>query len=136
MCVCVSVRMCVCVYVRVSVCVCARAYVSVCLCLSIHACELFLSFFMSVRVNVTSPQVPNVIAVDWSKGAKGPNYFQAVANTRVVGAQIATMIKTLQQVGLKLADVHLVGHSLGAHTVGYAGEKFTTTQIGRITGLG
>jgi pancreatic triacylglycerol lipase len=29
--------------------------------------------------------------------------------------------------------VHLLGHSLGAHTVGYAGERIT--GLGRITGL-
>ena len=28
--------------------------------------------------------------------------------------------------------VHLIGHSLGAHTVGYAGEKIA--NLGRITG--
>ena len=77
-------------------------------------------------------QVPNVIEVNWEKGAKFPNYFQAVANTRVVGAQIATLIKTL---GVDVGRVHLIGHSLGAHVAGYAGEKFQSNgKIGRITG--
>ncbi|KAK7116539.1 pancreatic lipase-related protein 2-like [Littorina saxatilis] len=81
--------------------------------------------------------VPNVIAVDWKEGAKPPNYIRAAANTRVVGAHIATLIKTL---GVDPANVHLIGHSLGAHVAGYAGEKFghssfSRTKIGRITGL-
>ena len=76
-----------------------------------------------------------MIAVDWSTGARPPNYFQGTANTRVVGAQTATLIKTLEEVGVDLADVHIIGHSRGAQSAGYAGEKFTTKKIGRITGL-
>ena len=70
--------------------------------------------------------------VDWTQGSKGLNYLQAAANARVVGAQVATMIRTL---GVDLGRVHLIGHSLGAHVAGYAGEKFQTNgTIGRITG--
>ena len=37
----------------------------------------------------------NVIVIDWSSGSNFP-YTQATANTRVVGAEIAKLIKTLQ----------------------------------------
>ena len=37
----------------------------------------------------------NVILVDWGSGSNFP-YTQATANTRVVGAEIAKLIKTLQ----------------------------------------
>jgi Lipase. len=35
--------------------------------------------------------------------------------------------------GLNPADVHMIGHSLGAHTAGYAGQAIE--GLGRITGL-
>lgn len=75
----------------------------------------------------------NVIAVDWSKGADNINYIQAAANTRVVGATIANLIKELHNVAhLAHNKVHLVGHSLGSHISGYAGER--AHGVGRITG--
>lgn len=38
----------------------------------------------------------NVIVVDWRIGAGASIYGQAAANTRVVGAQIGYLIKTLE----------------------------------------
>ncbi|XP_063992113.1 pancreatic triacylglycerol lipase-like isoform X2 [Diachasmimorpha longicaudata] len=76
----------------------------------------------------------NVIIVDWAGGSL-PLYTQATANTRLVGLEIAHLVKHLQtNYGLDTSDVHLIGHSLGAHTAGYAGERLEG-QIGRITGL-
>ncbi|CAG2232270.1 Pancreatic triacylglycerol lipase [Mytilus edulis] len=74
----------------------------------------------------------NVIVVIWTRGAFD-SYNQAVANTRVVGAVTANMVKLLHSAGgVSYNDVHIVGHSLGAHVAGYVGE---TVPIGRITGL-
>ncbi|XP_043465079.1 pancreatic triacylglycerol lipase-like isoform X1 [Leptopilina heterotoma] len=76
----------------------------------------------------------NVIIVDWAGGSL-PLYTQATANTRLVGLEIANLVKHLQvNYGLDMSEVHLIGHSLGAHTAGYAGEKLGGA-IGRITGL-
>ncbi|NWU50712.1 LIPR3 protein, partial [Dromas ardeola] len=75
----------------------------------------------------------NCIAVDWKDGAKG-TYISAVNNIRVIGAEVAYFIKTLQEIfRYFLCKIHLIGHSLGAHTAGEAGRRIQ--GIGRITGL-
>ncbi|XP_071033541.1 pancreatic triacylglycerol lipase [Parasteatoda tepidariorum] len=75
----------------------------------------------------------NVISVDWVFGA-APPYTQAVANARMVGVILADFIEILQDVySIPLTSMHLIGHSLGAHVAGYAGERLK--RLGRITGL-
>lgn len=76
----------------------------------------------------------NVITVDWGNGAKAPYYDQAVANLRLVGTQVMLLLNILQGQGLRLDDVHMIGHSLGAHMSGYVG-LLTGSAIGRISGL-
>ncbi|KAK7501463.1 hypothetical protein BaRGS_00007267 [Batillaria attramentaria] len=75
----------------------------------------------------------NVVIVDWGHGSMAL-YGQASANTRVVGAQIAQLIKFLQaNTEARPEDMHIIGHSLGSHVAGYAGERLQ--YLGRITGL-
>ncbi|KAM7428877.1 hypothetical protein ABFA07_020190 [Porites harrisoni] len=83
----------------------------------------------------------NVVLVDWSKGAKGPNYLQAAGNTRLVGAQTAELIRFMissspGSVG-SIDRFYIVGFSLGAQVAGYAGSylKDQGMKLGRITGL-
>ncbi|CAG5122260.1 unnamed protein product [Candidula unifasciata] len=75
----------------------------------------------------------NVVIINWA-GGNGPPYSQAAANARLVGAQTAQLISQLiSSKGVAAADFHIIGHSLGAHVAGYAGEKIP--DLGRITGL-
>jgi pancreatic triacylglycerol lipase len=75
----------------------------------------------------------NVFIVRWGGGSAFP-YAQATANTRLVGLEVAYMLKTLvSSFGAKMSDMHLIGHSLGSHVAGYAGKN--VTALGRITGL-
>lgn len=76
----------------------------------------------------------NVIVVDWT-GGNGNPYSQAVANAWVVGGEIYLLVEFLKKTtNLKPSQVHVIGHSLGAHVAGYAGNRMEQT-IGRITGL-
>nr|XP_022314804.1 pancreatic triacylglycerol lipase-like [Crassostrea virginica]XP_022314805.1 pancreatic triacylglycerol lipase-like [Crassostrea virginica] len=75
----------------------------------------------------------NVIAVNWKNGAS-KIYPQSAANTRVVGAAVAKFLEMLRNKhGVKMENVHVIGHSLGAQTGGYIGQR--TPNMGRITGL-
>lgn len=81
----------------------------------------------------------SVITVDWSGGASPP-YSQAVANIRLVGVITAHILfRVYEQFKLKNLDqVHLIGHSLGAHLSGYTGsalQKEFNLVLGRITAL-
>ena len=75
----------------------------------------------------------NVILCDWGDGAT-TWYFQASANSRTVGVEIALLLEFLsREARIPAKNFHLLGHSLGAHIAGYAGQRFK--GLGRITGL-
>ncbi|XP_016284171.1 pancreatic triacylglycerol lipase [Monodelphis domestica] len=76
----------------------------------------------------------NCICVDWKSGSR-TEYTQASQNIRVVGAEIAYLVDLLKsQYKYSLDDVHIIGHSLGAHAAGEAGRRHNGL-LGRITGL-
>ncbi|XP_066298151.1 pancreatic lipase-related protein 2-like [Branchiostoma lanceolatum] len=77
----------------------------------------------------------NVVTVDWADGASiVGSYGQATANSRVVGAEVAKIIDYMSlQTGANARNFHLIGHSLGCHVAGYAGDILG--NIGRITAL-
>ena len=83
-----------------------------------------------------------VILVDWFNGANADlsflenssydvlsdlfnlmPYHQAAANTRYIGAMIANVIKNIRSVSKAQSLFHCVGHSLGAHSCGFAGKE-------------
>ena len=79
----------------------------------------------------------NVITVDWERGAAGPSYSQAVANTELVGRQTGLLLLDMMTLGVKPSDIHLVGFSLGAHVAACAAHTVLTrslVKVGRITG--
>jgi hypothetical protein len=79
----------------------------------------------------------NVITVDWEKGASGPSYSQAVANTELVGRQTGLLLMDMVTLGVRSSNIHMVGFSLGAHIAACASHILLTrlhVKVGRITG--
>nr|CAD7448806.1 unnamed protein product [Timema bartmani] len=84
---------------------------------------------------ISSGEAVNVIMMDWSSGAS--NLVYEVCRERVVpsGEYLATLINFLASQGMKTANLHIAGHSLGAHIAGVAGNRQTSGTVGRITGM-
>lgn len=74
--------------------------------------------------------------MDWSELAKNLNYMISANQTMEVGRHVAQMIDSLvERKGAKTSKMHIVGHSLGAHTAGFAGSFTSKGRIARITGI-
>ncbi|XP_034246314.1 inactive pancreatic lipase-related protein 1-like [Thrips palmi] len=77
----------------------------------------------------------NVILVDWS-GADSINYVAARLRVSSVGTLVGRLLDQLVWTGgMDTHDVHLVGHSLGAHIMGFAARNAGLGDTGRITAL-
>ena len=108
--------------------------------------ESFCLCVFSKKAYLEQNTEANIVAVDWGQLAtpKGllPEAFYGLAtnNVAVVGRRVSEFLVYLkEQNALKgTDDIHLVGHSLGAHVSGKAGRYFTQSTgvlLGRITGL-
>ena len=79
-----------------------------------------------------------VVIMGWKKGAQysyfsvASDYPQAAANTQAVGSQLSDTLNYLKYL-LPGTKLYAIGHSLGAHLMGYAG-KFDHELLTRITG--
>lgn len=73
--------------------------------------------------------------MDWSALSRDVSYFIPAYLTVRVGSIVARFLENIVNLGLiEPSDIHLIGHSLGAHVLGATGGSFTLGKIGRITG--
>ncbi|XP_058527507.1 pancreatic triacylglycerol lipase-like [Ochotona princeps] len=92
------------------------------------------SWLSTICKNLFKVESVNCICVDW-KGGSQTTYPQATLNTQIVGAEVAYFVNVLKSsLGYSPSNVHVIGHSLGAHAAGEAGRR-SNGAIGRITGL-
>lgn len=78
-----------------------------------------------MRKRYFHPCVTNIsiVAVDWGEMAADNNYIRSVASTRNVGRNVAMVIDHMvTKRNVNLQDIHIIGHSLGAHTAGFSGS--------------
>lgn len=76
----------------------------------------------------------NVIGVDWSSVSVSYLYPFVAKDTTKVGKAVGKFLDALtRKYGIKGEQVHLIGHSLGAHVMGNAAAT-TKLNISRITG--
>lgn len=77
-----------------------------------------------------------MIAVDWSKPARGPEvcYTVAVLNSRHVASCVAQMVRSVVAYSAGGESVHVIGASMGAHLAGYVADRLRPYRLDRITG--
>jgi hypothetical protein len=82
-----------------------------------------------------------LIITDWSKIANNIYYITPALQVPFVARTATTLIKTLVQLNLtEIKNIHVLGHSLGAHVSGGIGMYMQDQEIGlgvkipRITG--
>ncbi|XP_012276801.1 pancreatic triacylglycerol lipase [Orussus abietinus] len=95
--------------------------------------ESNVEWFKNLTYAILNKTDSNVIGVDWKKGSS-TSYMQAASNTRIVASEIARVIRYfVEQYSADVSTFHLLGHSLGAHIMGYVGKNIS--GIARITAL-
>ncbi|KAG5898204.1 hypothetical protein JTB14_005584 [Gonioctena quinquepunctata] len=78
----------------------------------------------------------NVIVMDWSPISENTFYPIPMRATYEIANYYAELLNYLiDEIGINPQDIHLIGHSLGAHISGFAGRKVVNGTIGRITAL-
>lgn len=77
----------------------------------------------------------NVIGVDWSPLVTR-DYLTAIKGAYFAAKNVSSLINWLvSSRQVKLENIHLIGHSLGAHVAGLSSDTVTGNgKIGRITG--
>lgn len=77
----------------------------------------------------------NVITADWNQVSSSYVYPMPAYLTAHVGSVVAELLENLVRLAvIDPSDIHVIGHSLGAHVSGACGAAFSLGKIGRITG--
>ncbi|XP_022702309.1 pancreatic lipase-related protein 3-like isoform X2 [Varroa jacobsoni] len=83
--------------------------------------------YQAIRKNFLKHINCNFIFVDWSKGSVNA-YWTSTANSRIVGVELALLLEKLIYFRIEKSKIYLMGHSLGSHIIGYAGQRVPGLQ--------
>ncbi|KAK3862658.1 hypothetical protein Pcinc_031496 [Petrolisthes cinctipes] len=102
----------------------------------IHGFGGCCNFQLSARDELFKIGSYNVLVVNWAKLSAQPWYNTALANLPVVANWTAQLLEWMvEETGLDVSQLQVVGHSLGAHMAGFIGQDLTKFRLPRITGL-
>ncbi|KAK9712526.1 Lipase [Popillia japonica] len=76
----------------------------------------------------------NIIGMDWSALCEF-EYFSARKGAQTAGKSLFYFLQFLARQDVSYDDIHLIGHSLGAHVAAMGADALPDGRIGRITGL-
>ena len=81
-----------------------------------------------------------VFALDWRKESTSLNYLKNSQNGRLIARQAVKFLKSALSAGVKAENIHIIGHSMGAHIASFIAKEFQNhddhnLKIGRVTGL-
>lgn len=71
--------------------------------------------------------------MDWSVLCEF-EYFTAVRGAQLAANALTDFLSFLVRVGVRFEDIHLIGHSLGAHVAGMGADVLKNGRVSRITG--
>lgn len=71
--------------------------------------------------------------MDWSALCKF-EYFTAIKGAQLAASALTNFVDFLNRIGIENDNIHLIGHSLGAHVAGVASDVLKNGRISRITG--
>lgn len=95
--------------------------------------NLHISDWMeSAKDKILAHEDANVILTNWGRGASpwfSVGYPQAAANMFIVAQMIVNILRRLGTDHIDMNQVHLIGHSLGAHIMGFVGTAFAADYL-------
>lgn len=89
-----------------------------------NALDMCTQVIKNGYLSSTEYDCQNIFVVDWSECASNMDYFGPAYFVENVGNRIGDLVEHLvEKLSTPIENIHVVGHSLGAHVAGFAGKS-------------